>query len=345
LSPALEALARHQLSAVKFAQTPAFKALAKQQLTAAKFAQSPAFKALAKEQASAAKFAQSPAFKAMAEQQLRVTRLATSPALRALLERHASAAKFTASPAFRALAEQQFRITKLAESPALKQLAAQQLKAAELTRSASIVAAWQSQLAVARVLSAPSFRSQFLIESREVTDAFAQLGTSQAWSDAIALLRSDPNVSRWATHLGETLDRVEGDASIPGAAANLAEVVSTLPLEELAHASAPLESIASVTASAVEAGLQDIADSADSEEWASAYDAEWTDTVGGGHAEDYRTLLKIWGVGNVVAACAIGAVATGQFVSFLVVLAAIAQISGYSLKDLVGSLRSGDGDV
>jgi hypothetical protein len=337
LTPAFQALARKQQTAVKFAQSPAFKVLAEKQLITAKFVQIPALTALAQQQGSATNFVKSPTFKPFANQQLRITRIAQSPAFKALAGQHGLAAKFATSSAFKALAEQQVRITRLAESPELKALAAQQLESAHLAYSPSIVAAWQSQIAVAKVVSTPSFRCKFLGESRVVTDAFANLGTDPAWSEAIVLLRADPKASRLATGLADILDRVEVDESDPDAAAELMEVMGALPLGELAQASAPLEAIARVAASAVEGGLGDIAESV-------AFDEEaGTEAADSNDVENYQMLLNMWGIGNVVAVCVIGAVVTGQFVSFLVILAAIAQISGYSLKDLLSALGS-DGE-
>lgn len=61
-------------------------------------------------------------------------------------------------------------------------------------------------------------------------------------------------------------------------------------------------------------------------------------------AELFRTLLRLWGAGNLVLVFVVLSALTGGWAAFFMTLATIASITGYSLKDLLELVADQDSD-
>jgi hypothetical protein len=215
------------------------------------------------------------------------------------------------------------QIAKVASGPAVQALAQQQ-------------AAWKASAGVQQVISSAKFYNSYLVQARAVSEAVSKAQIDPEWRTVIRDLQASPEVRRWAGAVSDALDDTSGsEAKVQEATEALAGNAAVQEaLQQAADAdTAPLEVLIDVSARAFEEASRVPGDEQGIEPPASEADAE-----------TYRALLKLWGAGNVVAFVTIACLVSGQPLVLLGCLAAIAQISGYSLKDLIEFLRGSDGD-
>lgn len=321
-SPAMKALREQQRRLADLFDTPAMKAVREQQRRLADLFDTPAMRAVVEQQRRLARMFDSQGFKALAHQQRRLADLFDTPAMRAMAEQQRRLAELTTGPAFESLHQKNLQVAKLARSPAVQVLANQQR-------------AWkasQTYTLVNQTLSSPAFRNAYLERSRSIAEAFSRVEVDPGWKRVIGALQVSPEVARWANSVANAIEEGQIEATAVQDATE-ALVESPAMQEALEHAAqsdtTPFEDVVDASANALRAAQSVPED--EERPLAPGLSATVSDADG----ETFRALMKLWGAGHLVMVVVFAAIVSGQPLVILLTLAALSEITGYSLRDLI----------
>lgn len=288
------------------------------------FNDSVAWNAALQQQRRALSLAEISAFKGLARQQWQIAKTFESPVLKALAQAQA------ATPSAAGLADVMVKMPPMKvlgpNAAALAQAQAVNVPAVKLLKSSEL----------ARVLEATAFRETFLQRSELMTDAFRALAGDPVWRLLVTGIQAKPEFLRWAATFADSLDAKPSAADALNDAtaalahsAGLEEHLGAFPKS----ATASLEAIAAVTVEAVTAAMAQagLAGQSDFEEEESS----------GQHAENYRAAILRWGTGHIVVACVVLAIISNEFLIAIATLAALPQITGVTVKDLLRQVPGG----
>jgi hypothetical protein len=180
--------------------------------------------------------------------------------------------------------------------------------------------------AVSQVIASQQFRLSVLANARPIITSFSNLQAQQGIKDSLSDVESKPEFSEFVASLADTIES-DSPAGSDELAAKTTDLLNTDELVSAAEAlleSAELDPLLIATAETFEA--------AEAEQYS---DADVETLLSDEDAEAIRKLLQTYAIGHVVIICLIIGIVSGQFLVALGVLAAVAEISGYSLRDLI----------
>lgn len=260
-----------------------------------------------------------PLLRAVQQQQRQVAEIfsrSTSRAVMRNLEQQRMMAELVQGPAFQSWRQSHLQMARLASTAVARALAQQEES---------------NRLLMNQFLSSMQFQNSYLAQVQAVTAAVSKIQLDPGWQIVIQRLQKSPEVSRWATAMADALD-AEEDTEPEVQQASEAVADSTELREALEQAAEsdiePFEDLIAVSSRTLR-GSQ-------------AADETPSTPESSDEAETYKALLKLWGAGNVVAAVLLAGLLSGQVVVVLVILGGLAQVSGYTIKDLIEMLRKSD---
>ena len=323
-----------QEQAAKLVSSPAFKALQEQQRRVMKMLEAPAWKSIYDQQWRFRELLERPGWKAIQEQQQRFLEMLETPAWKSIYDQHRFA-KMLDAPAIKAMEAQQRRLAELTRGPAFESIGQTNLQIARLAESDAVKAlvrqqgAWSSVAAPSsldRLLTTSAFRDSYLARSDTFARAISKVEVDPGWTRVIRALQESPEVSRWARTVADALDT--DDVKTPDLRAVTEALINSDAVRDVVEQAtqsdtAALEDVVAASAFALNAAERK---SPVNEDEGPISEAD---------ADAYRALVLLWGGGQIVLIAVMAAVISGQPLVFLATMAAIAQITGYSLKDLI----------
>ncbi len=251
---------------------------------------------------------------ASAEQQQRLAEISQGPAFRVLAEQQRRLAEISQGPALRVLAEQQRRLAEISQGPALRVLAEQHEQLRDLVQSPALV---------------------HLVASHRLLRVALERTGAPEFAASVAEVIESGNVGRW-TAAAATAGAGGPEEDVTAASHELADDLADTVLR--GDAAVTAYDVAGELAQVAEDVLERLGEPPQGESVSEDRDLQRDDEA----VQEFQRVVLQLGAAHLIAVCAMAAILSGNAAVALTILAAIAQVSGYSLKDMMGRFGKGD---